>query len=106
MAGDRADEHVAVLVADEGRAAVVRPGEVADARAPVVDELDGPAALVLDPHEYHALEVACGQLLIGLVPAHQLDLVLVAAQVEVLARECDCCCRRRCRCCWCCWRTG
>ena len=29
----------------------MRPREADDGRVPVVDELDGPAPLVLDPHE-------------------------------------------------------
>ena len=37
------------LVADERHPAVVRPGEADDGRVAVVDELDGPAALVLEP---------------------------------------------------------
>ena len=83
MAVDAADEDEAVLVADDGHAAVVRPGEVGDAVAAVVDELDGPAALVLDPHVDEALGVAGGELLVGLVPADEPYVVFVAAQVEV-----------------------
>ena len=58
------------LVADEGHPSVMRPREVGDGRAAVVDELDAPAALVLDPDEDDAGAVAGGQLLVGLVPAH------------------------------------
>ncbi len=49
----------------------MRPGEADDGCVAVVDELDGPAALVLDPYEDDAGGVAGGQLLIGLVPAHK-----------------------------------
>lgn len=42
-----------------------------DRGAAVVDELDAPAALVLDPHEDHARTVAGSQLLVRLVPFHQ-----------------------------------
>ena len=52
------------------------PAEADDGRVAVVDELDGPPALVLDPHEDNAGLVACGQLLVGLVPANQGDLKL------------------------------
>lgn len=40
----------------------------------VVDQLHRPPALVLDPHEYSAICVARGQLLVRLVPPHQHDL--------------------------------
>ena len=47
------------------------PREADDRRAPVVDQLDGPAPLVLDPHEDNARGVAGGQLLVRLVPPHE-----------------------------------
>jgi hypothetical protein len=59
------------LVADEGHPAVVRPREADDWRISVVDKLDRPAALVLDPHEDDAGSVAGGQLLVGLVPPNK-----------------------------------
>ena len=37
------------LIADERHPAVVRPREADDGRVAVVDELDGPTALVLEP---------------------------------------------------------
>ena len=49
----------------------MRPREADDGRVPVVDELDRPAALVLDPHEDDPRGVARGQLLVRLVPSHQ-----------------------------------
>ena len=49
----------------------MRPREADDWRVPVVDELDRPPALVLDPHEDDARGVARGQLLVRLVPSHQ-----------------------------------
>jgi len=52
----------------------VRPGEVGYRRIPIVDQLDGPAALVLDPHKDDARAVAGGQLLVRLVPFNQNDL--------------------------------
>ena len=59
------------LIADERHPAVVGPREADDWRVPVVDELDGPAALVLDPHEDDPRGVARGKLLVRLVPSHQ-----------------------------------
>ena len=59
------------LVAYERHPAVVRPGEADDGRGPVVDELDAPPTLVLDPDEDDAGGVAGGQLLVGLVPPHE-----------------------------------
>jgi len=44
-------------------------------RIPIVDQLDGPAALVLDPHKDYARAVAGGQLLVRLVPLNQDDLL-------------------------------
>ncbi len=38
---------------------------------PVVDQLDGPAALVFDPHEDDSRDVARRQLLVRLVPFHE-----------------------------------
>ena len=49
----------------------MRPREADDRRAAVVDELNGPPALVLDPHEDDARGVARGKLLVGLVPTDQ-----------------------------------
>ena len=59
------------LVAYERHPPVVGPGEGRDRGAPVVDELDRPATLVLDPHEDDPGGVARGQLLVRLVPSHQ-----------------------------------
>ena len=50
------------------------PGEADDRGVAVVDELDGPPALVLDPDEDDAGGVARGQLLVRLVPPNQGDL--------------------------------
>lgn len=52
----------------------MRPGEVRDGSAAVVDQLDAPAALVLDPHEDDARAVARCQLLVRLVPFYQYHL--------------------------------
>ena len=41
---------------------------------PVIDELYGPAALVLDPHKDDALSVTCCQLLVWFIPAYQHNL--------------------------------
>ena len=62
------------LIADERHSAIVGPGEVGDWRAAVVDQLDAPAALVLDPDEDDAGAVAGRQLLVRLVPPHQHNL--------------------------------
>lgn len=75
LAGDGADEDEAVLVADEGHAAVVRPGEVGDGGVAVVYELDGPAAFVFDPDEDYARAVAGGEFLVGFVPFYEDDLM-------------------------------
>jgi len=69
------DQNEAILVADQGHAAIVRPGEVGYRRIPIVDQLDGPAALVLDPHKDDARAVAGGQFLVRLVPFDQDDLL-------------------------------
>ena len=56
------------LVAYERHPPVVGPGEGRDRGAPVVDELDAPPPLVLDPHEDDPGGVTRGQLLVGFVP--------------------------------------
>ena len=48
----------------------MRPGEGGDGGAAVVDQLNGPAALVLDPDEDDPRGVATGELLVRLVPLH------------------------------------
>lgn len=54
-----------------------------DGCAPVVDQLDAPAALVLDPDEDDAGAVAGRQLLVRLVPLHH-DHLLVKTPLELL----------------------
>ena len=56
------------LVAYERHPPVVGPGEGRDRGAPVVDELDAPPPLVLNPHEDDPGGVTRGQLLVGFVP--------------------------------------
>ena len=56
------------LVAYERHSPVMRPGEGGDRGAPVVDELDAPPPLVLDPYKDDPSGVAGGELLVGLVP--------------------------------------
>ena len=58
------------LVAYKGHPAIVAPRKVSHRRAPIVDELDAPPALVLYPHENDARAVASRQFLVGLVPLH------------------------------------
>ena len=62
------------LIGDDGHSAVVRPREWRDGHVAVVDQLNGPAAFVANPHEDDPRRVARRQLLVGLVPAHQADL--------------------------------
>ena len=56
------------LVTYERHPPVVGPGEGRDRGAPVVDELDAPPPLVLNPHEDDPGGVTRGQLLVGFVP--------------------------------------
>ena len=51
----------------------------------VIDQLHRPPALVLDPYEYPAIRVACGQLLVRLVPPHQHN--LEDDQEDIYCRE-------------------
>ena len=51
----------------------------------VIDQLHRPSALVLDPYEYPAIRVACGQLLVRLVPPHQHN--LEDDQEDIYCRE-------------------
>ena len=58
------------LVTDERHPPVMWPGEGGDRGAPVVDELDAPPPLVLDPDKDDPRGVAAGELLVRLVPLH------------------------------------
>lgn len=51
------------------------PSKADHRRVPVVDELDGPPALVLDPHKDDSGSITGGQLLVGFVPLDQGDLI-------------------------------
>ena len=51
----------------------------------VVDELDGPTALVSDPDENDAGHVASGQFLVGLVPPHQAYLYMLDYVIDSIA---------------------
>ena len=50
------------------------PGKRGDWGTPVIDELDAPPPLVLDPHKDDPSGVAGGELLVGLVPFDHGDL--------------------------------
>lgn len=52
-----------------------------DRRIPIVDQLDGPATLILDPHKDDARAVARGELLIRFIPLDQNDLKETANEI-------------------------
>lgn len=61
-------------VAYESHSTIMRPREMCDRCAPVVDQLYAPSAFVFDPHEDHTWTVAWRQFLVRLVPFHQYHL--------------------------------
>jgi hypothetical protein len=57
------------LITDESHSSIVRPREADDRRVSIVDEFNGPPALILYPHKYDAGRVTRSQLLIGFIPS-------------------------------------
>ena len=62
------------LVTYERHPPIMGPGKRGDWGTPVIDELDAPPPLVLDPHKDDPRRVAGGELLVGLVPFDHGDL--------------------------------
>ncbi len=58
------------LITDESHSSVVRPREADDWRVSIVDEFNGPPALILYPNKYDAGRVARCKLLIRLIPSN------------------------------------
>jgi hypothetical protein len=57
------------LITDESHSSIVRPREADDRRVSIVDELNGPPALIFYPNKYDAGGVTRSQLLIGFIPS-------------------------------------
>ncbi len=58
------------LITDESHSSIVRPREADDRRVSIVDEFNGPPALILNPNEYYAGGVTRSKLLIGFIPSN------------------------------------
>ena len=57
------------LITDESHSSIVRPREADDWRVSIVDEFNGPPALILNPNKYDAGRVARCKFLIGFIPS-------------------------------------
>jgi hypothetical protein len=57
------------LITDESHSSIVRPREADDRRVSIVDELNGPPALIFDPNKYDAGGVARCKFLIRFIPS-------------------------------------
>ena len=74
LASNWTNQNKPILVANQCHSAVMGPWKANNWGASVIDELDGPPSLILDPHKDNPWGVAGSQFLVGFIPSDKSDL--------------------------------
>lgn len=83
LSSDTAHQNEAVHITNQGHLPVVAPSKVGDTSVAIIDQLNRPSALVLDPHKDDTISITSGQLLVWFIPADKDNLGPVATKVVV-----------------------